>query len=130
MLLCYIYFCALALSTTNGSEPSTADMSISELNVLLPYTISRSRVKYELKATGGCFKWTSSNTELIHVESIFSADSTSARGSSKCSLSAYVSVASGPASRASTFVNAEDISKYTTPRHYSSSIWCAYHLVV
>lgn len=112
LLLCSI---ALEASSARNEASSTTEMSISDLNVLLPYTNSRARVKYELKATNGCFKWTSNNPELIQVDSIYTDDGQGAQVSSingrreRCSLSALLSVASGPGARASTFVNAEDL---------------------
>jgi hypothetical protein len=42
--------------------------SISEVNILLPYT--HTELPYRLTATGGCFKWKSRNTDIVVVKAI------------------------------------------------------------
>lgn len=112
------------LFITCASAASSSDISISELSVLLPYSTSHSKIKFELKATNGCFKWWANQQELIKVEPQYNDASAcnlpptimDAYSRKDCSQSAFISVNSGPSTRASTFINAEDTSMYNHER--------------
>ena len=61
-----VFVCAFALLTWCGQVEGEASITISDVNVLLPF--SEERAPYQISVTGGCFRWKSHNSELIVVK--------------------------------------------------------------
>eukprot|EP01113_Clastostelium_recurvatum_P031666 TRINITY_DN3977_c0_g1_i2.p1 TRINITY_DN3977_c0_g1~~TRINITY_DN3977_c0_g1_i2.p1 ORF type:complete len:2052 (-),score=557.76 TRINITY_DN3977_c0_g1_i2:46-6201(-) len=118
-----LFFCLVLLSCISQSAAYKTDrrdstvktdeqQSISDLTLLLPYTIANQRVTYTLEAYNGCFHWTSHNPELVTVTPSLNTI-TKDQGhpaASPCAESAVVRVsATGQHLRASTWITAVDI---------------------
>ena len=52
-----------------------ADVSISDINILLPYSTNPSQVSYILEASGGCFTWSVANEQVAMVKPLYEAQS-------------------------------------------------------
>ena len=118
-----VYICLVGASSS--VDVNSRDVSISDINILLPYT-TKQRVTYRIHAQNGCFRWTSSNREVVTVQEIRrTAAEVRASGSgagavggvvaesvaADCADSADITVAASPmgfAARSHAWIQAED----------------------
>jgi len=107
IILSLIVSICIACYSHNGLSSNKDEPSISDINVLLPYSTTPHKVAYIVEAYNGCFKWAVADPQVAIIKPFL-------ENGKLCSNKVEVTAAGAFETRKSTFITAQEIASGIT----------------